>query len=70
MSAITQAADITAEVLADAEEIYSGWYEDTRIDWDDFLYRLESRTGIDLGTEATSPAIRRIQSHIRAFRKL
>lgn len=60
-----------SSILKAAEEIFDGWYaEQARIDWDDFLHRLEQHTDIDLGSNMMSPAIRKIQSHVRAYRKL
>ena len=59
----------TSEILEAAESIYDGWYADTRIDWDDFLDRLESYTGVDLGSDLLSPTIKAIQKHIRAYKR-
>lgn len=56
-----------AEILTAAEEIYSGWYADTRVDWTDFLDRLEEQTEVDLGTSMDSDLIRKIKRHIRAY---
>lgn len=72
---ITEAADITDEILTAAEEISNGWYEDRRIDWDDFIDRLdgmelEDGTRLDLGTNMLSPAIEKIKAHIRKYRRL
>jgi len=67
------AADVTPEVLSDAEEIYEGWYaNDERIDWDDFIDRLAKRG--DFGSppydfdEYDNAAVRKIQRHIREIR--
>jgi hypothetical protein len=50
------------------ENVYDGWYADTpRIDWEDFLDRLE-RYDIDLGDSMESPAIKRIKAIVRDLR--
>jgi hypothetical protein len=60
-----------AELLKAAENIYDGWYADApRVDWTDFLDRLESHTDVDLGSQMDSPLIRRIKRHINAYAKL
>ena len=61
---------IEAELLEAAEGIFDGWYSDeTRIDWEDFLDRLEKQTDVDLGDSLDSPLIRKIKAHIRDYRK-
>ncbi len=66
---IAKDAMTEAELLKAAEEIYGGWYADSRIDWEDFLYRLEKQTEYELGNSMDSPLIRRIKAHIREYRK-
>lgn len=61
--------DQMAELLSAAEGIVDGWYASGRIDWNDFLDRLESQTGIDLGSDLTAPHIGRIKAHVRAYRR-
>lgn len=68
------AADVTDEILRVAEEVESGWFSDGPIDWEDFLDRMDGSTladgtHLDMGGETDSPAIRRIQRHIRNLRK-
>lgn len=59
------------ELLKAAEGIYDGWYADVeRVDWEDFLFRLEEQTDYDLGQSLDSPLIRKIKKHIAAYRKL
>jgi hypothetical protein len=59
------------ELMEAAESVFNGWYaEDSRIDWEDFLDRLEKHTDYDLGGSLDSPLIRRIKAHIRSYRKL
>lgn len=66
--AITTRADADS-IADDIAEVYDGWYaNEPRIDWDDFLDRLEGR-GFDLGDSLTSPAIRRIKEIVRSFRE-
>lgn len=57
--------------MAEAEAVYDGWYAATdRVDWEDFLDRLEQRTDYDLGSDLNSPLIRRIKAHVRVYRRL
>ena len=59
------------DLLAAAESVYDGWYADAgRIDWEDFLDRLETYSGEDLGGDLCSPRILAIQKHVRAYRRL
>lgn len=60
-----------AELLEAAEAICDGWFAaDGRIDWHDFLDRLEDQTDVDLGSDMQSPQILGIKRHIAAYRKL
>ncbi len=60
-----------AEIMDAAESIFDGWFADSaRIEWDDFLDRLERHTDTDLGGDMDSPLIRKIKRHIGAYRKL
>lgn len=52
-----------------AESVYDGWYADRSIDWDDFLGRVESQTGVDLGNDLLSPQIKAIKKHIAWYRR-
>lgn len=55
-------------IREDVESVYDGWYAGaSRIDWEDFLGRLERR-GYDLGDSWTSPAIRRIRAIVAELR--
>lgn len=59
------------ELMEAAEGIFDGWYaSSSKIDWEDFLDRLESQTDYDLGGSLDSPLIRRIKAHIRDYRRL
>ena len=61
--------DDDTELLAAAESVYDGWYVDSRIDWDDFIDRLEAQ-GFDMGDSMLGPQVKAVQKHIRAYRKL
>jgi hypothetical protein len=52
------------------EGIVDGWYADTKIDWTDFLDRLEDQTGVDLGMDMQALHIVAIQNHARAYKRL
>ncbi len=72
---IQSAADVDSELLEMAESVYDGWYSEGRIDWEDFIDRLDEsicQDGrvIDLGDSLDSPAIRKIKAHIRAYRRM
>lgn len=55
-------------IWEDIEEVFNGWYaEAPRIDWEDFLDRLEKR-GYDLGDSMLSPAIERIKKIVKELR--
>lgn len=54
------------ELLLAAESIYDGWYADQRIDWEDFLDRLEAQ-GFDIGDDLLSPKVKRIKAHVRRY---
>lgn len=72
----TERQDIEIRSTADAdgiretvESVFDGWYAEVpRIDWDDFLDRIEAR-GYDLGKDMLSPAIKRIKAIVRELRK-
>lgn len=68
------AEDVTDDVLTDAENVFDGWYADARrIDWDEFIdrlvamqsYRPDGSYDIE---EMSSPAVRKIQRHVRSLR--
>lgn len=61
--------DVTPEVLEAAEDICCSWYADDRIDWEDFIDRLERELSADFGDSMLSPAISQIRRHIRAHRQ-
>ena len=71
---ITRADQVTDEILDMAEDTFSGWFDnDEPIDWEwekyGFWSRMESDHGIDLGDQNDTPAMRKIQKHVRAYRR-
>lgn len=59
------------ELMEAAESVHDGWFaNDTRIDWPQFLDRLEETADVDLGGSLDSPLIRKIKKHVRDYRKL
>lgn len=66
---------VTDEVLEAAIEVYIGWFQDQqKIDWSDFIDRLDGvtlddGTTLDLGESLTSPAVTAIKEHVRRYRK-
>lgn len=70
---VTAADDVTEEILKAAESIFDGWYaNEPRIDWEDFVDRLDgipldNGTQLDLDGNLMSPAIQKIQKHIRTY---
>lgn len=75
-TAVREAADVTDEIIAMAQDIYSGWFGDgQRLDWGDFLDRLDGAeladgSRLDLGDTMDSAAIKKIQREIRDFSRL
>jgi len=74
---LTSKEDVSEEVLRVAEDIFDGWFSDeARIDWEDFLDRMDGThldghggRELDLGSQADSPAIRKIKAHINRIRR-
>lgn len=70
------AGEVTEEILAIAEETYDGWFDDDQsIDWEEFIDRMCAEGYLADGSrlefeEYDNAAIRKIQRHIRAYRKL
>ncbi len=63
-------ADAIRELI---ETVHDGWFSEGRIDWHDFLDRLDGsfspRGRVDLGDDMESPAVRRIQAIVRELRR-
>lgn len=75
-STVTEVDQVTEEITKAAEGIFDGWFADeARIDWTDFIDRLdgiplEDGMTLDLGESMVSPAVKAIKRHIRAYQKL
>ena len=72
-SLMVEASDVTPEILEAAEEA-SEWFADERMDWDEFLDRLDGcplndGSHLDVGPSTESPAINKIKKHIREVRR-
>lgn len=75
---ITAAEDVIEEILDLAQEVEEAWFADEpNIDWESFWDRLDGYTvpgyedrEIDLGSEMDSPAMRKIQRHVRDLRRM
>lgn len=72
-TAVTRADQLTKEILDAVESIHDGWYPEGRIDWEDFLDRLdgiplEDGSTLDLGDNMLSEAIVAIKNHVRNHR--
>lgn len=66
---VITAEQVDAAVLELIEDIYEGFFADeSRIDWDDFLSRVERTGQYDLGGSMTSDAIKAIKKHVRKIR--
>jgi hypothetical protein len=66
--------DVTDELVGMAYEICDGWYQDTRIDWENVLERMDKQTladgrGIDWGDDWLSPAIKELKRRVRKMRQ-
>jgi hypothetical protein len=66
---VSEATDVTDEILEAVREITDGFYMDSNFEWEAFLNRLETWKRIDLGGSMQSPAIRKIQSEARKYKK-
>ena len=61
-------ADSIAEMV---ERVFDMWFASKpRVDWEEFLDRMESYYDIDMGENMDSPAIRRIKGMVRELRRL
>lgn len=62
---------VSPDMLEVAERIHDGWYDsEMRIEWIDFIDRLEKGSDWDFGCDMDSPTVRAVKSYIRAYRKL
>lgn len=66
---ITDAEQVTEELLEQAFEIVEGYYLDQPLNSFDFLDRLETWTGVDFGSKIDTPAIELVLKKARAHRR-
>ena len=71
---ILTAESVTDEVMKIVFDVVDGWYQSSRIDWEDVIDRaddteLEDGTRIDFGESMMSPAITKIKRLVREHRK-
>lgn len=59
---------LPAKLRTVIDTVIEGWYADTRIDWEDALYRIEKYSDMDLGTEMDSQLIKDIQTYARQIK--
>jgi hypothetical protein len=65
---IQTAADAN-QIRPEIESVYDGWFADVRrIDWEEFLDRLEEFVDIDMGGSMTTPAVARIKQIVSELR--
>lgn len=72
---VITAEDVTDEVMESAFAVVDGWYQNSRIDWEDVLDRVEYRgledgRALDFGDSLDSQAIRRIKYLVRKARSV
>jgi hypothetical protein len=61
--------DFENDFLDEVGEFALSCYADSPVDWDDFLYRVEDRWGIDLGGNMLDPRILKIKAAVRRARR-
>lgn len=71
---VTEAADVTEQVLEMARDVIDGWYSDGPIDWENVWDRMEGissdgRWYLSWGNDNDTPAMRKIQRVIRKERR-
>lgn len=67
---VTEASQVTEEVMQAARDIVEGWYNEGRVDWENVWDRMDGTTlndgsRLDLGGQTDTPAMRKIQRQIR-----
>ena len=66
---VQTAEQVTPTVLESVEEIFDGYFADEeKIDWHEFLQRLEVGYEFDLGSSMDSEAIKQIKKHVKKIR--
>ena len=71
---ITEAAQVTEEILNLAWDKVEGWYMDSAIDWDDVWDRMDGTTlgdgtTLDMGNSVDTPAIRKIKRTMNQWKR-
>lgn len=70
---VTEAGQVTDEIVDIVMDVVEGWYPEGRVDWQDVWDRVdgsELKDGslLDMGNELDTPAIRRIKAKVRKLR--
>jgi hypothetical protein len=71
---VTEFADLTEEVRTVVDSVHAFLYQHGKVDWPDFLYRVDGAelpdgSVIDLGPDPDSAAIRGIKAQVSALRR-
>jgi hypothetical protein len=74
ITVLTASTDVTEEILTIVESVHDRWFAHGRIDWEDFIHRmngaaLKDGSVIDLGSDMSSPAIKAVIAHVRTYRR-
>lgn len=68
--ALSSAEEVTEDVLRDAEHIYDSFYTGSgAIDWEEFIDRMAKISERYDFEEYDSPAVRKIQRHVRRIKR-
>lgn len=70
---VVTAEDVIEELMESVFTVVDGWYQDSRVDWEDVIDRVERRgledgRALNFGDSLDSPAIRRIKYLVRKSR--
>ena len=66
---INTPADFTEDVMDAIETIFDGYYADEpRIDWFNFLDRVESLALVNFGNDMDSPAVKQVKKIVKGLR--
>lgn len=61
--------EISSDITDVIEMIFDGYYADEpRIDWHDFLNRIELTAHVDLGSDMDSPVVKEIRKIVKKLR--
>lgn len=62
-------ADFTEDVMIAIETIFDGYFSDEpRIDWFNFLDRVESLALVNFGSDMDSPAVKQVKKIVKGLR--